>query len=288
MNTATSLVLTVLVASATTFTVVSLLAPGSEPPAPSSEGAVTRAEFVELQQQNAALTAQVAALLQQQPTGDDVPLARTEVRSDKADLQKLVQEEVKRALAKNMDLKKTGLDVSVTFRELTGAALSDAAKKALWQRVRDVGQLDELIQEFERQAAAGSTDSQLQTELAWAYQHRMLASENGPERGKWGAKAAAKLEDALKLDNRNWDARFSLAQHSYWADMRGDAARHFETLIRQQGRRVAEPKHAGAYLWLGNILMDRGDKPKALQTWNEGLQLFPAHLGLQQRVDAHR
>lgn len=293
MNTATTLVLTVLVSAATAFAVGSLVAPASELPAPSNEGTVTRAEFVELQQQNVALVAQVAALLQQQQTGDVVPLTRTEARSDTPDMQKLVQQEVERALAENMDQlhrnqEPRDLNVSVAFRDLTGAALSAADKKALWQRIRDAGQLDELIKEFERQAAAGSTDSQLQAELAWAYQHRMLASENGPERGKWGAKAAAKLEDALRLDDRNWDARYSLAQHNYWADMRGDATRHFETLIQQQGRRVAEPKHAGAYLWLGNILMDRGDKGKALQTWNEGLQLFPSHQALQERVDAHR
>ncbi|MEM7200476.1 MAG: tetratricopeptide repeat protein [Planctomycetota bacterium] len=207
-----------------------------------------------------------------------------------ADLHAAVERAVARALAPSGDGAPSApaLDVARVMRDLANPSLSDDAKQALWQEVRASGEIDRVVEQFEQLAAAAPADSMRQTELAWAYQHRMLAASDGPERGKWGGQAAQALTRALELDAQNWDARFSLAQHSYYAEMRGDAIRHFEILTQQQSRRTPEARHSQAYAWLGNIYMDRGDEAEALRVWNEGLMLFPGDVGLSERLAAHR
>ena len=143
-----------------------------------------------------------------------------------------------------------------------------------------------MVAEFERRAQATPFDSVAHTELGTAYLNKMLTTNGGPEAGKWGAKGGQAYLHALDLDETNWDARFALAQHDTNADMRGDALHNLEALVVQQAERTPVAKHAQSFLWLGNVLMDRGDPQAAMRAWRSGLALFPADESLQERLRA--
>ena len=133
------------------------------------------------------------------------------------------------------------LAASTLLHQLFALDLDDAERARIWRELGEGGHIDAAVAEFERRAEAAPFDSLAQTELGWAYFQKMVTVGGGPEAGKWGAKGAGVLEHALELDDTNWDARFSLAQHLYYADMRGDAIRHLERL--QQENRAAALSH---------------------------------------------
>ncbi len=176
------------------------------------------------------------------------------------------------------------LDVGILLDDLLSPQLNKAEKASIWKQLRETGQMDAMVAEFERRAEAAPSDSMTQTELGWAYFQKMASTVGGPEAGKWGSEGSQALIRALELDESNWDARFSLAQHYFYAEMRGDAVRHLEVLVEQQSRRAPSDKHALAYLFLGNLYMDRGNDTKAKKVWTDGLQLFSTNQALQQRL----
>ena len=168
-------------------------------------------------------------------------------------------------------------------RGLFDPNLDDAERAEIWRELRELGLLDEAVAAFESRADAAPYDPTARTELAGAYFQKML-TESGPEAGRWGAKAADSLLEALELDDNLWEARFALAQHYSHAGLRGDSVSHLETLIAQDPGRVPEPAHAQAYLLLGNLHMDMGRRDEALGAWNAGLVRFPGDAGLLSRV----
>jgi hypothetical protein len=175
-------------------------------------------------------------------------------------------------------------DVDAFVEELRTGGLDEAARAELWKRLRAPDQVDAVIAELERRVDAAPRDSMAHTELGWGYFAKMLSAATGPERGQWGQRGADALIEALRVDERNWDARYTLAQHLFYADMRGDAVRHFEMLVEQQDDRIPEERHANAYLWLGNIRADQGDAAGAGRIWAEGLRIFPRNDALRRRV----
>ena len=177
-----------------------------------------------------------------------------------------------------------GLDVAAVMRDLLDPNLGEEERDALWESLRNGGQLDAIVAEFERRVDAAPFDPVARTELGTAYHQKMASAASGPEAGKWGAKGAAAFEQALELDETHWEARFKLAQHLYYADLRGDSTRHFETLLDQQKDRVHEPRHAQAYSWLGNLYMNGGDEAAALAVWRKGIALFPDDAWLADRI----
>jgi tetratricopeptide (TPR) repeat protein len=177
------------------------------------------------------------------------------------------------------------IDVASVVRELLDPNASDEQKRALWAALTENGQLDAVVAEFERRADLNPYDSMVQTELGWAYGQKMIAS-SGPEAGRWGAKLAESFARALELDDTNWDARFSLATHEYWAGLAGDSVRNLERLVEQQKTRTSESRHVRAFLFLGNLYMDRGDADGARRVWSDGLAHFPNDASLAERLKA--
>lgn len=242
----------------------------------------------------AALEAEVASLR------NALDLARSAPRRDAngssprvgtAEFEAAVRDAVARALAANGDVVDASpdaeFDLASVLQELRGGQLTAEELEELWRWIRESGRVDEVIAALEELALANPNDSRAHTELASAYFNKMLTL-SGPDGGQYGARGHASLLRALELDETNWDARFAAAQHEYWAGLGGDSLANFETLIAQQSDRVTEPKHAQAYLWLGNLYMDRDRRDDAIATWEKGLALFPGHGQLKARIDAFR
>lgn len=278
-----------------------LLAPDS-PAAPdpvaagngTSSSLALQARMKELQDQQAALEESLAELKQLLESGASGTGAQRAPLVTQAIIESMVEEALAEQplrptaelLDEELDDEDRQLRVAAFMRDLTNTQLGESERKEVWKRVRESGLIDAVVAEFERRAEAAPLDSVARTELGTAYLNKMLTTAGGPETGAWGSKGAAAYEQALELDDHNWEARSSLAQHYYWADMRGDSIANFEVLIAQQEEGSPLPQYAATYLWLGNLYMDHGRRSDALSTWRKGLQLFPNHAGLSERLSA--
>ncbi len=147
---------------------------------------------------------------------------------------------------------------------------------AAWKKVHDAGQMDELLKEFEAYAEANPNEPKAHMELANAYLAALQFDQT-----KWplSQKADAEFDKVLTLDSNHWEARFSKAvSYTFWPDFLGkkkEALQHFETLVEQQKTLPVQPHHAQTYLFLGNLLEQRGNKERAREIWQQGAQRHP-------------
>jgi hypothetical protein len=190
-------------------------------------------------------------------------------------------------------------ELEAAVAELRAALAPPAAQSAGRSRAPLIDEealeraVDRALERRERRADAddakddAAAASRLLAELLALDLDGLVTAAGGPEAGCWGAKGAAAFERALELDETNWDARYTLAQHFYYADMRGDSIRQLERLIEQQQGRPAEGKHANAFVLLGNLHMDAGHADDALAAWRAGLQRFPGNAALLERLRAY-
>lgn len=176
--------------------------------------------------------------------------------------------------------------VAAAFQRLLDPNLTAADRAAIWEEVAKAGMLDAVVTEFERRALASPQDSGAHTDLGAAYHQKMRFSGGGPEAGKWGRMGSEAYAKALELDETNWAARFAQAQHFYYADMQGDALTHLNVLREQQKSRRAEERHAEAFIFLGNLYLEQGNRSEAKKVWEEGMVLFPNHSQLRALVQA--
>ncbi len=179
----------------------------------------------------------------------------------------------------------TPVDVTQFLAQLSTSGLSQAERDELWAQVQEAGATDELVSRFEAIAGDQSRDATAQLQLARAYFAKMRSTPGGPQAGKWGSRGADALLRALELDETNWEARFALARHYYWADMQAESLREFELLVRQQRDRTPLDKHAEAFVWLGHLYYNLDRAEDAEKTWRSGLDLFPKDTALQSRLE---
>lgn len=176
--------------------------------------------------------------------------------------------------------------VASALQRLLDPNLTDPERAAIWEQLAKAGMLDALVSEFERRALAAPQDSTAQTDLGFAYHQKMRFSGGGPEAGKWGKMGSDAYAKAIELDETNWAARFAQAQHFYYAEMKGDALVHLNVLREQQKTRRAEERHAEAFIFLGNLYVEQGNRGEAKKVWEEGIALFPNNSQLQALVQA--
>jgi vitamin B12 transporter len=100
----------------------------------------------------------------------------------------------------------------------------------------------------------------------------------------------ALLEQALALEPTSWETRFRLAMNHFhsppFMGRTGEAVRHLETLLAQQGDRADVPSFAGTYLYLGDLYKRTGREDDARRTWEKGHRLFPQNPSLAARLGA--
>jgi tetratricopeptide (TPR) repeat protein len=180
-------------------------------------------------------------------------------------------------------------EVRDAFARLKSGELSWEDKQALWKEMADAGKYDELLALFELEAKNNPNDPKAQVELGQAYLQKVFRS-NGPEAGIWATKADGAFDQALVLDDHNWEARFQKAVSlSFWPPVmgkQGQAQKQFETLLAQQEAGPKKPEHAQTYLFLGNVYQQMGKLDQALATWKKGLAMFPSNTQLATQIES--
>jgi len=174
------------------------------------------------------------------------------------------------------------------FEALTSGNLSRAEREKLWKELRETGDADQVIALFEARAKERPDDPEAQLELGQAYLQKIFSVPDGPEKGLWAVKADQAFDQALALDDHNWEARFTKAVSlSFWPPLFGkqsSAIQNFETLVAQQDQLPQQPQFAETHLMLGNMYLQQGKTDKALAAWQKGLSYFPNHAQLAQQV----
>ena len=179
--------------------------------------------------------------------------------------------------------------MSEIVRELQDKGFGNEASQELFQRLRELGRIDEYVAAMEALAAADPENADLQVALGHAYLQKLFGMESMPEIGVVAMKSDAAFDRALAIDDQNWGARFSKAVSlSNWPAFMGrgpEAIEHFEILLEQQEAQPKRPQFAMTYLFLGNVLQAGGKPERALATWRKGLELFPDREELRNAVE---
>ena len=181
-------------------------------------------------------------------------------------------------------------DVDSAFAALLADGLDFDDRSALWQRIREAGLTEEVLEALEQYAEDNPADPGLQLVLGEAYLDQVFAHGNTPEAGAWAMKADAAFDRALEADPSHWEARFTKAVSlSNWPPFLGkqnEAIRHFELLVDQQGASAASGSYADTYLILGNLYQQTGRPEDALRVWRQGAGLFPDRQDLLDQIAA--
>ena len=176
-------------------------------------------------------------------------------------------------------------DLEKDFKKLVGASYWEGNNAALWKKAFAAGRMDEIIKKFEDIANANPNDIPSQMNLAQAYMAYMQLDQSKYE---YSMKADAVYDKVLALDENHWEARFTKAvSYSFWPDFLGkkkEAISHFETLVEQQEKQPIQEHHADTYIYLGNLLEQRGDKTKAKEIWKKGAKRHPNNQELAKKA----
>jgi cytochrome c-type biogenesis protein CcmH/NrfG len=166
-------------------------------------------------------------------------------------------------------------------------------KHAMFEQLRKDGQLEAVIAELQKRAAANPNVAEIPTTLGEAQLNlvRQL-HESGADEDQVGIlamQADQSFNTALKIDPKNWEAQFVKASTMfYWpANEARDntAAQMLAKLIDQQESMPTQsPVFAQTYLALGNQYQKMGKMQEAMATWQLGAQKFPSDPALQQKI----
>jgi tetratricopeptide (TPR) repeat protein len=191
------------------------------------------------------------------------------------------------ATAGELDL--ASIPMPEIVQALANEGLTNLDRQELFQRLREVGRIDEYVAAIEALAAADPENAGLQVALGHAYLQKLFGVVSTPEAGTWAMKSDAAFDRALELDDHNWAARFSKAVAlSNWPAFMGrgpEAIDHFETLLEQQAGQPKRDEFALTYLFLGNMQRAGGEGEQAVATWKAGLELFPDMGELRRLID---
>jgi tetratricopeptide (TPR) repeat protein len=179
-------------------------------------------------------------------------------------------------------------DAAAALARLSDPELDGDEREAIWEELRQAGQLDAVIALLEARAAANPQDADAQVALGEGYLQKIFEVGDGPAAGLWATKADKSFDAALALDAQHWDARFAKAiSLSFWPPVFGkqaEAINHFKTLVAQQEAGPSKPGHAQTYLWLGNLYMQQGKGDLAKQAYQDGLDHFPGDAELLKQL----
>lgn len=269
------------------------------PPASADDAdAALLARIAELEQQLEELRARQAAA----PLGQPAPASYEPVQRAE-DVNDLIAREVQRYFAENpiapaggggpaegeltAEQKEQLLDESIRAFLDPQTDWDDGEK--LWARLHAAGLMHEAIAMLEAEVERDPANVNLKVQLGNAYLQPIMQGEaSGPQAGTWSMKADQMYDQALALDDHNWDARFAKAiSLSFWPPIFGkqpEAIQHFEILVDQQEQSRPDPGFVETYVLLGNLYRDSGDAAKAEAMWNRGLAQFPGNARLRAQL----
>lgn len=288
MNPAAILISSIVVAAATGGGVAFALRPSEAAPAtvsPEVQAALSR-----LEEQTRSLRAAIDAV--------GVATAPAPANADRVSLPTVTDEQIAAAVDRYLRQHGVGAptdasaggaasaaarDTNAVYAELRGTDFWQNSKA--WRLAFEEGRMDEVIAMFEAAAASAPNDPQAHMALANAYLSYLQMDQS---KYPLSQKADAEFDKVLALDDKHWQARFSKAvSYTFWPDFLGkkpEAMRHFETLIQQQESLPVEKEHAQTYLFLGNLLEQRGKSEEARAIWQKGARRHPDSEELKQKL----
>lgn len=293
---APALALTALVAVVCSLAVTFLVSP----PAPEQEpDAELLARIAELEQQLELMRGLQAT---EQPSGQPEP-ASYEPATRTDNMEDLVAREVQRYFNENPGVgtpageglvaeagelsaeeKQQLLDESIRLFLDPETDWGDA--EDTWTALHAAGLMHEAIALLEAEVARAPNNVALKVQLGNAYLQPIMQGEAaGPQAGTWSMKADKMYDEALAMDDQNWDARFAKAVSlSFWPPIFGkqnEAIKNFEILVDQQESRATSSEYVETYVLLGNLYQQNGQPEKAAELWNRGLNLYPGNANLR-------
>lgn len=170
--------------------------------------------------------------------------------------------------------------------------LSAFERQGIMDKLAAAGRIDEVIAMMKEAAQNATGDADRQVDFGMAMIAKLRSGKISQMEQAGLAMAADKaFDNALKIDERHWNARFNKAiSLSFWPPVMGkqpEAIRHFETLLSQQGEGAPSPEHAQTHIWLGNLYQQTGNTEQAQETWASGAALFPDNEELQSHLNGN-
>lgn len=172
---------------------------------------------------------------------------------------------------------------------LTSSKAGFLEEQALWDRLRQAGQIGTLIASLQKLEQGDPNDPAIATALGEAEieQIRVVAEGGGGDPSEiplLALQADQQFSAALKLDPSNWEAQYDkAASMSRWpaALQKGpEVIQRLTALAAQQESMAPSPDFAQTYLLLGQLYAASGNSGQAMATWQRGLSLFPANTAL--------
>ena len=188
-----------------------------------------------------------------------------------------------------VDVKPDGTvtELSRTVDELLPGKTRFGDRYAMWQKVKSAGELDQVVAELKRRAAANPNDPAIPTALGEALMNKFPLADPD-ESAMNGMLMDQSFNRALKLDPANWEAQFFKASElTYWPaefNKGPEAIQRFSALIDQQETMPAQPEFAQTYALLGDYYQKTGLADKAAATWQLGLTKFPGDPTLLKKI----
>lgn len=284
-HSAALVVVSVVLSAAVAFAVTTLMRPAAAVPVEDTAAvAALKKELAELREQ---VRGTAMALAQSRPAAS-ADRQQVATVSDEQIAASVARWFAERGGAKAMEaagLKDAAAKFDVKATHALTRGVNPWENPAEWKKVHEAGRMDELLAYYEEIAKGSPTDTKVQMELANAY---LAALQNDQTRWQLSMKADETFDKVLALDSNHWEARFSKAvSYSFWPDFlgkKGEAISHFEQLVEQQKTMPVDAGQAQTYLFLGNLLEQRGDKDRAQQVWQQGLQRHPDSRELRGRT----
>lgn len=276
--------------------------PGKSPDGDSASAAKVEAEIAAIKKSQTEFAATLQRIQEKLDRGSDSAARISQSDIDMAVSRALEARETEKALdaavtggagagknASSASSKAGAFDVKATFAMLTNPNTSWDESERIWEKARDAGAMDELLEAFEDAAEGEPNNAEVQAQLGAAYIQKLRLLPQGPESGPLAMKADASFDRSLKLDDHNWTARFMKATSlTFWPAAFGkqpEAIKHYEILIEQQEKSKLQPGFAETYVFLGNIYAQQGKMDKAQDIYKKGLALFPSHAELKKKLE---
>lgn len=297
MNSGAIIAVAALVACGASFAIVKVTSDGRSAAPQAAPDAATANRLAELAEQQRQLTASLRELrdrcerleAQRAPIVDSAAPSADDVRRIVAEVLAGSGEAAAPAAARGADAKKPPIHYEEAMAQIGDPTMDWDDKQIVWARVHEAGLTDEVVAAIEAHAKANPNDAGAQTDKGAAYLQKMFTIKSDMEKGLWAQKADVAFGEALDIDPKRWDARFLKATSlSFWPPVLGrqsEAVKNFEVLVEQQesagGKR---PEYAETYLYLGNLYDQQGKHDQARATWQKGLDRFPAHAQLREKI----
>jgi len=179
--------------------------------------------------------------------------------------------------------------VSQDVDVLISRQVSFTDRRALMQKLKEAGKLDQVIAELKQRAENNPDDPGIPTALGVSLMNKFPVPDFN-EAARLGLEIDQNFDAALKLDPAHWEAQYEKASSmSFWPDFAGNKGpeiiERLSNLLAQQQTATPQPEFSKTYVLLGRQFQKAGRLEEAQATWQAGLARFPNDPALQKALE---